>query len=115
MYWFCNSESYCRYYHLLYCTILEFAELMSGALSDLPEVQVGSEFSLRCSVRNAGAMTEMRWLKRLETDVKAAAAKDVVKLDDGRLYKVSLDDYRIHHNVLIEIVFICSCCSRRKT
>ncbi len=62
---------------------------MSGALSDLPEVPVGSEFSLRCSVRNAGAMTEMRWLKRLEQEVKAApAAKDVVKLDDGRLYKV---------------------------
>ena len=59
-------------------------------------VPSGSQFSLSCSVSNPGRDAEMRWLKRLpekgerERGPPKAKAKDVVKLEDGRYYRVSI-------------------------
>ncbi len=51
----------------------------------------GDSFSLTCSLRNPGH-AELRWLKRLDGIRPPNSEKDVVKLEDQLLYRVSIHE-----------------------
>lgn len=61
--------------------------LLSGVLKD-QEKSVGDDISFTCAVRNPG-QTEIRWLKK-QNGGSSERGKNVVKLNDGFFYKVSL-------------------------